>query len=267
MTNTTDTNQASEDKLDEAVMNTIDLRQGDCLEVMRDIPDGSIDAVITDPPYGVDFQKNNLFNDSKEYVSEIREKWLSEMARVLKDGHHLYLFIPTKGAGQWLVAVEKYFTIYNILSGRTYTSSVYLKNNFQFNNQLIIYAAKGTAKRLNAVDFIKTSKSWFNDKRNKNPKEFTYNYPAFLWQDETKIFANTKTTAASKERHPCEKNPTLIEFFVRLSTDEEETVLDPFMGSGSTGVAAKNLNRNFIGIELDEEYFEIAKKRIEEANQ
>lgn len=240
----------------------VELINADCLSIMRGMDANSIDCIVTDPPYGVDFQNNKTFDDSKDYVFSIMNQWLSEMARVLKEGHHCFIFIPTKGAAQWLLAIEQHFTIYNILSGRTYTSSLYLKNNFQFNNQLIVYAAKGTAKRLNAVDFIKTSKSWFNDKRNKNPKEYTYSYPAFLWQDETKIFANIKTTAASKGRHPCEKNPSLIEFFIRLSTEEEEIVFDPFMGGGTTGVAAVAANRKFIGIEINEEYFATAKRKV-----
>ena len=66
--------------------------------------------------------------------------------------------------------------------------------------------------------------------------------------------------------HPTQKPVALLEYLIKTYTNEGETVLDFTMGSGSTGVAAKNLNRNFIGIELDEEYFEIAKKRIEEAN-
>lgn len=238
----------------------IDLKLGDCLLIMKDMENNSIDCIITDPPYGVDF--NNGFDDSKEHVNECMELWLSEMARVLKDGCHIYLYIPTKGACDWLPAINKYFTINNILSGRTYTSTVYLKNNFQFNNQLIVYASKGTAKKFNEVDFIKTSASWFKDKRNKNPKEYTYSYPAFIWQDETKIFANTKATSKSKDRHPCEKNPELIEFFIKLSTNEEDVVLDPFMGGGSTGVACQHSNRNFIGIELNQNYFDLANINI-----
>ena len=138
----------------------IELINADCLPILRQMDAESVDCIITDPPYGVEFQKNSLFNYSLDLVKENRDLWLSEMARVLKNSCHCYIYIPTKGAGEWLVAIEKHFTIYNILSGRTYTSSVYLKNNFQFNNQLIVYAAKGKAKRLNQVDFIKTSKSW-----------------------------------------------------------------------------------------------------------
>lgn len=243
----------------------MELLNGDCLELMKDMPNSSINCIITDPPYGVDFLNNQAFNDNKDFVSNMRDKWLSEMNRVLKENSHCYIYIPTKGAGDWLVAIEKYFTINNILSGRTYTSTTYLKNNFQFNNQLIVYCSKGKAKNFNEVDFIKTSASWFKDKRNKNPKEYTYSYPAFIWQDETKIFANTKATSKNKDtRHPCEKNTELIEFFIKLSTNEGETVLDLFMGGGSTGVAAVNTNRDFIGIELNKEYFEMAKERITE---
>ena len=71
--------------------------------------------------------------------------------------------------------------------------------------------------------------------------------------------------ASSKLLHPTEKNVDMLKVFVENNTDEAQTVLDPFMGSGSTGIACKNTNRNFIGIELDENYFNIAKERIENA--
>lgn len=66
--------------------------------------------------------------------------------------------------------------------------------------------------------------------------------------------------------HPTQKNTALMEWLVKIHTDENQTVLDPFMGSGTTGVACKKLNRNFIGIELDKTYFNIAKERIEKEN-
>ena len=72
--------------------------------------------------------------------------------------------------------------------------------------------------------------------------------------------------SAEEKKHTCPKPMTMMVETIKRLSNEGDTILDPFMGSGTTGVAARNLNRNFIGIELDEKYFEIAKRRIEEAN-
>ena len=232
---------------------------GDCLETMKHIKDNSVNLIVTDPPYGVDFSAG--FDDSIEHVKEQIDSWLKEMYRVLKDTSHCYIFIPTLEADLWISKVkETGFTLMNILSTRTYTQNLYLNNNFTFNSQLVIYCSKGKAKRLNKVDFIPTSESWLKDKRNKNPKPYTYNYPSFL-----PYFSNEKTTSKSNNkngRHPCSKNIEFIEFLIKLSSDENDTVLDPFLGGGSTGIASLNNNRKFIGIELNEAYFKNAKKRI-----
>ena len=239
----------------------IELYNEDCMSKIKDIDNNSIDLIITDPPYGVEYSKG--FNDSKDYVKDNISNWLNEMYRVLKDGSHCYIFIPTKEAGMWLSEIEKIFTFNNILATRTYTSSVYLKNNYQFNTQLIVYCSKGIAKRLNDYDFFKTSECWFNDKRNKNPKEYTYSYPSFIKEE----FSNIKTTNKNKDtRHPCEKNYKLLKFFVGVSSNVGDTILDLFMGSGSVGIACKSLDRNFIGIEKNKNYFDIACKNINEFN-
>lgn len=229
-----------------------ELYNGDCLE-NYDLLENQIDCIITDPPFGVEFSKG--FDDSKENIEEHIDDWLNMMHKVLKENRHCYIFIPTKNAPIWLSKISEVFELNNILSVRNYTSSTYLKNNFQFNTQLIAYCSKGKAKPLNKVDFIKTSDSWLKDKRNKNPKEYTYSYPSFI----PDIFANVKNSC-----HPCEKNYKLIEFLIKLSTEPNDIVFDPFCGSGSTGVACLNTDRYFIGIELDKDFFEIAKKRIED---
>lgn len=234
----------------------------DCLEGMRQLEDNSIDLIITDPPYAVEFSKG--FDDSYKTVSSLLPAWVEEMYRVIKEGSHCYVFIPVKQAGLFITEFQKKFKLMNILATRTYTSSVYLKNNFSFNNQLILYLSKGKAKRLNQVDFVPTSESWLNDKRNKNPHPYTYQYPAFFPE---KMFSNQKTTSSNSKntgRHPCEKSVSFEEVLIKLSSNEGDVVLDPFMGGGTTAVAAKNTNRSYIGFELNEEYYDYAIKRLQE---
>lgn len=242
----------------------IQLYNGDCLELMKNIPDGSVDLILTDPPFGVEYSAG--FDDSKKHVQNSISSWMTEMYRVLKDGSHCYMFIPVKEVDMWVGAVKRAgFEYMNLLATKTYTTNSCFKNNFTFTHQPIIYCSKGTAKQLNEVNFIRTSESWFKDKRNKNPQTFTYKYPAFL-----PFFSNEKSNGKrsnSRERHPCAKNIDFIELLVQLSTNPGETVLDMFMGCGSTGVACVNTDRSFIGIELNDGYFNIAKNRIMQEGQ
>jgi len=228
----------------------------DCVELMKTIDMDSVDLIITDPPYGVDFSKG--FDDSLERVRNDIGQWFSLMYRVLKEGSHAYIFVPTLHIDLFVGEAKKHFELKNILAARTYTQSTYQKNNFQFNNQLVLFLHKGQGKPFNQIDFIKTSDSWLKDKRNTNPKEHTYAYPSFLPSD---VFANTKSTSNNKkQRHPAEKNTDFLRFLVEVSSNPGDVVLDPFMGGGSTGLACKD--REFIGVELNPDYFTLALHKL-----
>lgn len=223
----------------------------DCLKLFPELEDKSIDLILTDVPYGVDFAKGKKYDDSKEYVFSNHIKWLSEMYRVLKDGNHCYIFIPTLEADKWISGVkEVWFRLYNLLATRAYTNSTYLNNNFKFDNQLVIYCAKWTAKKLNKVDWIPTSESWLKDKRNKNPKPYTYSYPSFL-----NMFSNRKANAHLKNTHWNEKSIDFCSHLIDLSSNPWDIVLDPFSWSGTTLISAKQLWRNYIGFEKEEEFY------------
>jgi site-specific DNA-methyltransferase (adenine-specific) len=242
-------------------MSEIKLYHDDCLNVLKQLDNDSVDLVLTDVPYGVDF-KNDFFDDSKEYVFTHYEQWISEMHRVLKEGSHCYIFIPTLEVDKWVYMVKKYFTFKNIITARIYTTGNYLKNNFSYNSQFVIYCSKGKAKPFNKVDAIKTSQAWLKDKRNKNPKPYTYNYPSFM---PDYFFSNVKGNCKHAV-HPNQKNVDFQKFLIELSTNENDTVLDPFMGSGSCGEASILCNRNFIGIEQDEEYYNYVLTHLNEVN-
>lgn len=217
----------------------IDLRQGDCLEIMKDIPDESIDLVVTDPPYLINY-KTNYRNDkthrfTKEIIGEntpeVISKAIKEFYRIMKNDTALYLFCSPDKIDFFKKEVEKYFKIKNII--------IWKKNNWtagdlyaQFGKQyeMIILANKGRAK--------------FNGKRITD-----------IWEFDKVV--------GKKQLHQNQKPVNLLEQCILKHSNESDTVLDAFMGSGSTGVACLNTNRNFIGIELDEDYFNIAKERIE----
>lgn len=235
--------------------------KGDCLEILEKFPENSIDLIITDPPYGVNFSEGK-YDDSSEVVFNNYKKWLEELKRVLKVKHHIYFFVPTLEIDRWITAIKDVLNFNNLIATQVFqtnkTSNI--KNNFTFDLQLIIFASKDKAKNFNDVDWIPTSNSWLRDKRNANPRKFTYQYPSFI---SSKIIrANVKPNKDYKLLHPNEKNPDLIKNFIKMSSNQFDIILDPFCGSASTAVAAWRSNRKFIMIEKDPEYFAIAKRRI-----
>ena len=219
----------------------IDLRQGDCLELMKDIPDKSIDLVVTDPPYKIvqggctnkavrlkgsnqeQLKKGTLFNNNSIKFNE----WIPEVYRVLKNNSHCYIMSNDRNINELLNVCEKVgFKLLNILvwgKSKHSPKRYYLKNC-----EFIVFLRKGKAKNIN----------------NMGTKQLL-------------LIDNVEN-----KNHPSEKPIKLMEILIKNSSNEQDKVLDPFMGSGSTGVACINTNRNFIGIELDENYFNIAKERI-----
>lgn len=236
------------------------------LELDKLIEQGiQVDTIITDPPYGVNFQAH--YDDSKEYVFGNINKWYSQFYTLLKDKSHMFVFVPIKEIHKWIQAgIDAGFDFKNILSTKAHFigGTFKPKNGFSYEFQPILHFTKNGAREFNKYNFVKTSKSWFKDKRNTNPQEFTYIYTNYI--DKEWAFANTKSTSANSkhtDRHPNEKNITLLKFLIGISTNENDIVLDPFMGSGTTLVSAKELNRKYIGIEMDEKYFNMSKERIE----
>ena len=221
----------------------IDLRQGDCLELMKDMPDNSIDMILVDPPYkmtkrGKSCRPNWMPNNMGENVfnGEIPnvKDWMSECYRILKEGTHFYTFCNTNDILEYLqTAKECGFKLHNIITMIKDTGMPcrwYLKNC-----ELVLFFRKGKAKPINDM----TSRDW------------------------VKVNMPTKKNG---KLHITQKPLDFIQKLVTNSSNEGDTVLDCFMGSGTTGIACINTNRNFIGIELDENYFNIAKERIENHN-
>ena len=216
-------------------MGIVRIWQGDCLELMKNIPDGSVDLVLTDPPYGMGFKSNyrkEKYNEIKNDKSlEWLEKYVCECFRILKDNTAVYCFCSWHNIDVFKQAIEKKFKIKNILIWeKNNTSMGDLKGSYAPKYEMIIFAHKGR-KLLNGFRYADIIKA--NRTGNKN--------------------------------HPTEKPVDLLETFICNSSDENAVVFDGFMGSGSTGVACVNTNRHFIGIEIDEGYFNIAKERIEKA--
>lgn len=223
----------------------VSLYNGDCLELLKDIPDNSVDLVVTDCPYHIVpggctnkgegngiFQKENASNGKLFAHNEIDfSEWLPDVYRVLKPRTHCYIMCNGRNLMRLQSEAEKV--------------------GFEYQNLLIWEKGNVTPNRyyMGACEFILMLK------KGKARTIRNASCPNIL-----KVKNNV-----GKKHHPTEKPVELMQIFIVNSSDEGDIVIDPFMGSGSTGVACINTNRNFIGIELDEQYFNIASDRINRA--
>ena len=232
----------------------IELIQGDCLEKMKDIPDKSIDMILCDLPYGTTACKWDT-------VIPFEPLW-EQYKRIIKDNGAIVLFgsepfssylrmsnikqfkydwiWDKKLAGNGILAKKQPLKIHEIIS--VFNSKTYYpqKTKGKFRKKMGLKESQITG-----------GNSFCNETEN---DEY---YPKSIQEFG---IGNLRTGRL----HPTQKPVALLEYLIKTYTLEWETVLDNCMGSGSTGVACKNLNRNFIGIELDPEYFKIAEKRINE---
>jgi len=215
-------------------MKRIKLYNDDCLKRMdKLIKKGiKVDAIITDPPYGISFQSNYRKEKHNKIKNDNSLDWLSEFAEkcfaISNNNTAHYIFCSYHNIDKFKIAFEKYFKIKNIL--------VWEKNNTSMGDLTGDFASK-----IEFILFIQKSRRLINGKRDPN------------------IFKFNKT---KNELHPTQKPVDLMEYLITKFSDDNDLIIDPFMGSGTTGVACKKLNRRFIGIELDEKYYKIAKKRI-----
>lgn len=230
----------------------INLIHGDCLEKMKEIPDGSVDLVLTDPPYG----KTDCKWDT---VIPFEPMWV-ELKRIIKPNGAICLF------------GSEPFSSHLRLSNLKQFKYDWVWNKVQISNPLL---AKKRPLSCHEVISVFNAKNYYPQKEGDKERRWKHCKPSenfnrnLIGNGTTKgLYPKSIVTLSNHDRknkiHPTQKPVPLLEYLIKTYTLENETVLDFTMGSGSTGVACKNLNRNFIGIELDENYFNIAKKRIEE---
>jgi site-specific DNA-methyltransferase (adenine-specific) len=236
----------------------IQLFKGDCLEVMKDIKSGSVDAIITDPPYGttackwdsvIDFdlmweQLNRIIKPNGAIVLFGSEPFSSAL-RMSNIKNYKYDII-------WEKSISSNFALSKKQPQKKHENiSIFYKNQPTFNPQM------ETGKPY--LDLRTSARSGISVGDKKNLDRKPINNKGERYPKSVQFFNNPN----NKNVHPTQKPVALMEYLIKTYTNENETVLDFTMGSGSTGVAAKQLNRNFIGIEMDEKYFDIAKNRIE----
>ena len=248
------------------------LYRGDCLDIMKTIPDKSIDAIITDPPYGTTVCK-------WDSVIDFKLMW-EQLNRIIKANGAIVLFgsEPFSSALRMSnIKKYKYDWIWHKNMGGAFALakkmplkrheiiSVFYNSQPTYNPQMEEYS-ESTKKRFKNNAKLNTTKQKQNNTGNIfkiKRTDYTIDYNKGTYPTSVKFFKRPHI-ANGNSLHPTQKPIALMEYLIKTYTNELETVLDFTMGSGSTGVACLNTNRNFIGIEMDENYFNIAKKRIEE---
>tara|TARA_R100000541_G_scaffold17734_1_gene27596 strand:- start:7 stop:705 length:699 start_codon:yes stop_codon:yes gene_type:complete len=230
----------------------IDLRRGDCLEVMKSIPSGSVDAIITDPPYGTTACK-------WDSVINFDLMW-EQLNRIIKPNGAIVLF-----------GSEPFSSALRMSNIKNYKYDwIWKKNNatlFQHAKRMPLCEIE------NIIVFAKKQPTYnpqglkiFNKINNRGSMGRNLGKGTINKYIQTHTNYPRRILEYSKDGklHSTQKPIALMEYLIKTYTNENETVLDFTMGSGSTGVACKNTKRNFIGIEQDENYFNIAKERINE---
>lgn len=236
----------------------IDLKCGDCLELMKDIPDKSIDMILCDLPYGTTACKWDV-------IIPFDKLW-HQYKRIIKDYGAIVLFGSEPFTSKLILSnlkMFKYTWIWDKVKPNGHLVAKY--RPMQRSEDIIVFGNKKILYKPIMIDREKSkiSKEYkrtelIGGTKKNTSKIITKKYP-------TNILVYSNANQKNK-LHPTQKPVELLEYLIKTYTNEGDTVLDNCMGSGSTGVACINTDRNFIGIELDEKYFNIAKERIEKCN-
>ena len=235
-----------------------DLMHGDCLEWMKEIPDGSVDMVLADPPYGTTACKWDT-------VIDLPLMW-EQLKRVIKPNGAIVMTASQPFTSALVMSNPKMFKYCWVWEKSKATGHALCKKRPMKAHEDIAVFCKSSevySPQMNA------GASYRAKLGKKESKEFSTgtarNDNLGMRYPRSVQYFKTSESERNNFRHPTQKPVALMEYLIRTYTNEDETVLDFTMGSGTTGVAAKNLNRKFIGIELDEEYYNIANERINAA--
>lgn len=230
----------------------ITIKQGDCLELMKDIPDGSVDMILCDLPYGTTRNK-------WDSIIPLEELW-SQYERIIKDNGCIALFAQTpfdKVLGASNLKLLKYEWIWQKDNGTGFLNAK--KMPLKLHENILIFYKKPPTYNPQMRKGFKP----YSQKSGKGSSNYGEQVRVITENNGDRYPVDIIEFKRDKDKlHPTQKPVALLEYLIETYTNKGETVLDNCMGSGSTGVACHNTNRNFIGFELDQKYFEIAKERL-----
>ncbi|TRZ54891.1 site-specific DNA-methyltransferase [archaeon] len=232
----------------------------DSLEVMKKIPSESIDLIITDPPFNIGKDYGGVYKDNKssdEYI-EWCKTWLLECIRLLKKDGSLYLFNYPENNAFLLPFLQEKMVFKRWMTWHYPTNIGHSKSNFTRTQHSILFFAKTKNHKFNKKEIAEPYKNPTDKRiqeRLKNGSNGKTPYDVFQ-------FNLVKNVSKDKTSHPCQIPVHLLKIFIKASSNVGDWIMDPFAGSFSTCAAAKELNRNSIGIDINPKYVEIGKQRL-----
>jgi len=240
-----------------------EIHHGDCLELMKDIPDNSIDLVLTDPPYGISVCK-------WDNIIPFEPMW-KQLKRVTKDNGAIVLFGSEPFSSYLRISNIKQYK-YDIIWDKDKASNILNCNRqiLKTHEIISIFYKKQCQYNPQKVKLDKPRKR--NNRRVKsdnlgdNSKDYDANGNTVYTHSFPKSILKFSKDNGGRGYHPTQKPVSLMEYLIKTYTNINEMVLDFTIGSGTTAIAAINTNRQFIGIEKESKYVEIAKKRITQIN-
>ncbi|MDI6654528.1 MAG: DNA methyltransferase [Candidatus Hydrothermarchaeota archaeon] len=237
--------------------------QGDCLEIMRKIPDNSVDVTFADPPFNLKKKYNSYYDkhEVEEYLSWCKE-WLTEMVRITKPTGSIFVHNIPKWLiyfGSYLneIAVFRHWIAWDAMGsplGKTLLPNHYGILYYVKSDHFKFYDIRMLHKRCRICHYI------LQDYGGKKSQMHQFGpLVSDVWTDIHRIRHKKR-----RDEHPCQLPIHLLERLLLMSSDEGDIILDPFVGTGTTAIAAKTLRRRFIGIDIDPKYVEITNKKLEE---
>ncbi len=244
---------------------------GDTFDVLQYLPQKSIDLLIADPPYNLDksFDGEKFKKTSDEAYLEYTEKWINSVYPLLKDTASIYVCCDWRTSVSIYPVLKKYFNIQNRITWQREKGRGAL-SNWKNGMEDIWFATKSKEYIFNVENVKIRRKVIAPYKVNGKPKDweetefgnFRNTYPSNFWDD----ISIPYWSMPENTPHPTQKPEKLLAKLILASSNVGDVILDPFLGSGTTSVTAKKLNRHYIGIEQSNLYCVWAEKRIEMAN-
>ena len=234
-------------------MSNIEIKTGDSLELLRMIESESVDLIIADPPYnlGKNYGNNHDVKGFKEYL-EFSEKWLQEADRILAPHGTIYVFMGFRFISYLYDILDQRLGMhFNSWITWHYTQGVGRTRGFSPRHDDILMFTKTGDFKFN-LDAVRVPQKYYRDRNNMAGAN-----PGDVW-----TFSHVHYSNPEREDHPTQKPEALVARMVLASSDEDDLILDPFFGSGTTLRVCQVLNRRCIGIELNPEYAELARRRL-----
>lgn len=248
-------------------MDNVRLYHGDCLDIMRTLPDGEADMIFADPPFNAGKEYKGDMDDAKpvaEYYAWLDER-LAQMVRLLTPGGTLWLMQDQRHVGWCQVRLVEMGLDFRNIVVWAYTNPTPARYGMPKTWRPILFMSKGNPKTFDGQADEMLKETLYH-----TPTRAKTHWPHDLWPDIPKLVGGFLAPPellldeTGRFAHLAQMPVKIAERAIKLATQPGDTVLDPFMGSGTTGDAARRLGRKFVGMERSQEYFALAEKRIRE---